>query len=124
MSDPPQLSGVDVEPATVLLVEARECARSELHNAFESAGYNLIEAGDAEEAMAVGEMHEGALHLVIARAAQAGEISKHLRGFHPALQALCVVENAPRGSAEIRLLFTEQELLTKVSMLLTHKALI
>jgi two-component system cell cycle sensor histidine kinase/response regulator CckA len=122
LADQTLLAGATGYPATVLLVEGRESVRTELHNAFEFAGYNLIEASNAEEALALGEMHEGALDLLIAGAAKADGILEHLREFHPTLQALCVVEEIPQGRAEICGSFTEQELLAKVSTLLNQLA--
>jgi hypothetical protein len=110
------------QPASILLVEPRESVRLELHNFFETAGHNLIEASDAEEAIVLGEMHEGALDVLIADGAQAGELLMHLRGFHPSLQALKVVQEAPREPCEIRSPFTQQELLAKVSGMLTQRA--
>jgi two-component system cell cycle sensor histidine kinase/response regulator CckA len=109
-------------PAAILLVEPRESVRLELHNFFETAGYNLIEASDAEEAVALGEVHEGSLDLLIAAGAHAPELLTHLRGFHPSLQALSVVENIPQGSSEIRMPFTQQDLLEKASAMLSQRA--
>ncbi len=109
-------------PAAILLVEPRESVRLELHNFFETAGYNLIEASDAEEAIVLGEVQEGSLDVLIAGGAQAGELLNHLRGFHPSLQALSVVEQAPQGPSEIRSPFTQQELLAKVSAMLGQRA--
>ena len=109
-------------PAAILLVEPRESVRLELHNFFETAGYNLIEASDAEEAIVLGEVQEGSLDVLIAGGAQAGELLNHLRGFHPSLQALSVVEQAPRGPSEIRSPFTQQELLAKVSVMMSQRA--
>jgi hypothetical protein len=108
-------------PASILLVEPRESVRLELHNFFEIAGYNLIEASDAEEAVALGEVHEGSLDVLIGGGAQAGELLNHLRGFHPSLQALSVVAETPREPSEIRSPFTQQELLAKVSSIMTQR---
>jgi len=118
LADQPLLTGTTGEPASILLVEPRESVRAELHNSFETAGYNLIEASDADEAIALGEVHEGPLDLLIAGAAHATGILGHLRGFHPALQALRVVEEPAQGPHEIRSPFTQQELLARVTALL------
>ncbi len=93
----------------------------ELHNFFEAAGYNLIEAADVDEAVALGEMHEGRLDLVIAGARQAGEVLRHLSGPHPWLKALCILEDPGVGNLppdQIGRPFTERELLDKVERLL------
>ncbi len=132
MADQAQLAGPGGEsgallaaailPTSILLVEPRESVRLELHNFFETAGYNLIEASNAEEAVALGEVHEGSLDVLIAEGAQAGELLTHLRGFHPSLQALSVVEEAPARMAEIRSPFTQQDLLAKVAALVSQRA--
>jgi hypothetical protein len=109
-------------PASILLVEPRESVRLELHNFFEMAGYNLIEASDMEEAIALGEVHAGSLDVLIAGGAQAGELLTHLRGFHRSLQALSVVEETPREPSQIRSPFTQQELLAKVSSIISQRA--
>lgn len=41
---------------TLLLVEAREGVRAQLHNFFEANGYNLLEAADDEQAEALAEL--------------------------------------------------------------------
>jgi len=109
-------------PAAILLVEPRESVRLELHNFFETAGYNLIEASDEEEAVALGEVHEGSLDLLIAAGTHATELLTHLRGFHPSLQALSMVEEVAQGSSEIRVPFTQQDLLAKASAMLSQRA--
>jgi two-component system, cell cycle sensor histidine kinase and response regulator CckA len=109
------------QPAAILLVEPRESVRLELHNFFETAGYNLIEASDVEEAVALGEVHEGSLDVLIAGGAESPELLKHLRGFHASLQALSVVEEAPREPSEIRTPYTQEELLAKVSSIMSQR---
>lgn len=42
---------------TLLLVEPRESVRTQLHNFFEAAGYNMLEAASLEEARALLELH-------------------------------------------------------------------
>ena len=49
----------------ILLVESRERVRAQLHNFFEAAGYNMLEAVDAREAATIRELHEGHLDLII-----------------------------------------------------------
>ena len=121
LADQALLTGASGALATVLLVEPNEAVRAELHNFFEASGYNLIEAHDAEEAIALGEMHELGLDLVIAEARQAGEILRHLGRVLPSLQALCIVEQTELGPGQIRRPFTEQELLEKVASLLGRR---
>jgi two-component system, cell cycle sensor histidine kinase and response regulator CckA len=103
---------------TILLVDGRSPVRAELHNFFEAAGYNLLEAADAGEAVALGEMHEGSLDLVVADAGQSDAILQDLRSSHPSLQALRISEQPEPGPGDIRRPFTRQALLDKVSALL------
>src|SRR5262249_45250573 len=49
----PELTGA----ATVLYVDPRDHMRLELHNFFEKNGYNLLEAADRDEAIAISQMH-------------------------------------------------------------------
>jgi hypothetical protein len=103
--------------ASVLLVEPNDAVRAELHNFFEAAGYNLLEACDAREAVALGEFHQGSLDVLVAEAAQAGPILENLRGVHPALEALRIVDEAERDSHELRRPFTQQALLARISQI-------
>ena len=106
---------------TILLVEASAAVRTELHNFFERAGFNLIEAGDSQEAVALGELHEGRLNLVIANARQTAEVLRDLGSLYPSLQGLCVMEDsgpATLAADQIRRPFTERELLDKVEAVL------
>jgi two-component system cell cycle sensor histidine kinase/response regulator CckA len=121
LADQAQIVAPAAEAAAILLVEPREAVRLELHNFFEIAGFNLIEASNPEEAVALGEVHEGSLDVLIAGGTQAGDLVNYLREFHPSLQALSVVEDAPREAYEIRSPFTQQELLAKVSSLVAHR---
>lgn len=126
----PAASG-DARPVpTVLLVDYRERVRAQLHNFFEAEGYNLLEAVDDQEALALGEVHEGSLDLLVADAAEADRIGAFLRKNHPELQILRIVE--PLGSheqappredyGEIRRPFTQAALLEKATRLLSSRA--
>ena len=103
---------------TILLVDGRDRVRAQLHKFFESAGYNLLEATDREEASALGQVHEGPLDLLIADAADTAPILSELRPKHPALDALTVVDLAESSPREIRRPFTQQELLERIAALL------
>ena len=102
---------------TVLLVEPSDAVRAELHNFFEASGYNLLEACDAREAIALGEMHEGSLNVIVAEASEAGAILETLRAVHPALEALRVVDQPERDSRELRRPFTRTTLLARIATL-------
>ncbi len=103
----------------ILLVDRRDHVRAHLHNFFESAGYNLIEASDCAEAIALGEMHEGALDLLIAEPADAKAILAGLGSLHPAMGSLQVVDGPETSPREIRRPFTQQAMLERVANLLT-----
>jgi two-component system cell cycle sensor histidine kinase/response regulator CckA len=107
--------------AGLLLVDPREQVRTQLHNFFESKGLNLLEAADVTEAIALGQMHEGELRLVIAPRSQADEILSALGDIHPALKALNVVTQDERSVDEIRAPFTQAALFEKVQACLTSQ---
>jgi len=106
---------------TILLVDGRDRVRAQLHNFFESAGYNLLEASDREEASALGLVCEGALHLVIADAADAAPLLETLRGRHPGLESLTMVDLPESSPREIRRPFTQQTLLERTAALLVRQ---
>jgi two-component system cell cycle sensor histidine kinase/response regulator CckA len=111
------------QPATpnaraILLVEDRDRVRLQLHNFFEASGYNLLEAADVVEAMAIAQMHEGGLDLLIANAAQADAIAAALEA-DARPRILRIVEGAESGADEIRRPFSQQTLLAKVQSLLS-----
>jgi len=116
-----------VEAPSILLIEARKPVRAQLHNFFEAHGYNLIEASDAAEAIALAEVHEGALDLLIVASAEADRAASSLRRAHPSLAVLRIADqekadvqaNAP---GEICLPFTQADLLDRVSALLGSRA--
>ena len=115
-----------VEPGgipTVLLVDYRERVRAQLHNYFEAAGYNLLEAVDDQEAFALGEVHEGALDLLVADSADAERIGAALRSSHPNLEVLRIVEQLETASSEIRRPFTQAALLQKAASLLEKRGI-
>jgi len=115
-------------PPSILLIEDRDPVRAQLHNFFEANGYNLIEASDAAEAIALGEVHEGELDLLIVEAAEADRAATALRRAHPSLAVLRIVnrpeetgrqEDAP---GEISIPFTQTALLDRVGALLGSRA--
>lgn len=106
---------------SVLLVDYRERVRSQLHNFFEAAGYNLLEATDDQEALALGEVHDGSLDLVVAESAEAERIEAALKPTHPTLQSLRIVERLENASNEIRRPFTQAALLQKAAQLLAAR---
>jgi two-component system, cell cycle sensor histidine kinase and response regulator CckA len=106
---------------TVLLVDGRDRVRAQLHKFFESAGYNLLEASDREEAAALGQMHEGPLDLLIADAADTEPILSELRPKHPGLDCLTIVDQPESSPREIHRPFTQQALLERTAALLERR---
>ncbi|HEY2844256.1 MAG TPA: response regulator [Bryobacteraceae bacterium] len=106
---------------TILLVDGRDRVRVQLHNFFEAAGYNLLEASDREEASALGQVHEGSLDLLIADAADTAPILDALRVRHPALEFLAMVDAAESSPREIHRPFTQQDLLARTAALLNEQ---
>ena len=104
--------------ATVLFVDHRDLIRTELHNLFEAAGYNFLEAGDPAEAVALGEIREGGIDAVVADSADAAKILNGLRSSCPALRVLRIVDHGESGVGVLRRPFTTQMLLSSVAALL------
>ena len=107
---------------TILLVDGRDRVRAQLHNFFESAGYNLLEASDRDEASALGQVHEGSLDLLIADSADATPLLEMLRSRHPALESLTMVDLPESSPREIRRPFTQQTLLERVGKVFNLRA--
>jgi PAS domain S-box-containing protein len=107
---------------SILLIEERDPVRAQLHNFFEANGYNLIEASNAAEAIALAEVHEGALDLLIVESAEADRAASALRRSHPALAVLRIVDQHENAPGEIRAPFTQAALLDRVSALLGSRA--
>jgi CheY-like chemotaxis protein len=107
---------------SVLLVDDRDRVRAQLHNYFESAGYNLLEAVDEQEALVLGEVHEGSLDLLIADARDADAIAAELQRTYPQLKILRIVDLLESSGDEIRRPFTQSALLEKVEELLGERA--
>ncbi len=105
----------------ILLVDYRDRVREQLHNFFEDAGYNLIEAATREEAVALGQLHEGAIDLLVAETGEAEAILKQLGPAHPEIQTLCIVDQEPSGPHQIRRPFTQTMLLDRADALLAAR---
>lgn len=114
----PEASGEPRGVPSVLLVDYREKVRAQLHNFFEAAGYNLLEAVDDQEAVALGEVHDGSLDLLVADAADADRIGAALQRHHPDLRILRIVEPSETASNQLRRPFTQAALLEKAAQLL------
>ncbi|MEQ1887085.1 MAG: response regulator [Bryobacteraceae bacterium] len=108
---------------TVLLVEPAATLRRELQNFFEANGYNLMEAADANEALALAQIHEGPLHLAIAAHTEAAVLAGTLREVRPELKLLEILSDGElpemHSDASIARPFTEAALLDRVRGLLS-----
>jgi two-component system cell cycle sensor histidine kinase/response regulator CckA len=105
----------------ILLVDYRDRVRLQLHNFFETNGYNLLEAADASEALALAEVHEGALDLLVADEAEASSIAVDLRRTHPGVEVLRIVDRPERSVNEIQRPFTQAALLDRIGALLAAR---
>jgi two-component system cell cycle sensor histidine kinase/response regulator CckA len=101
-------------PPAVLLVEAREEVRAELHNFFEAAGFNLLEAADCDEGAALAQLHEGPVALMIVDANVADNLLDTVRAAHPSIEALRIVDAVECSHLEIRRPFSGQALVERV----------
>jgi nitrogen-specific signal transduction histidine kinase len=115
-----QASGAG-QARTILLVDNRDRVRAQLHKFFESAGYNLLEASDRDEASALGQVHEGALDLLIADTADADALLSDLRSKHPGMDCLAMVDLPETSPREISRPFTQQALLERTAALLERR---
>lgn len=138
----PAVAAVSAPPLlthTVLLVEPREIVRAELHKFFEANGLDLLEAADVSEAIALAEVRDGPLDLVIAPAFEAGLIFDALTETRPTVACSCKIlrifdlpepdsglertrsnyNGAARNSGELRRPYTQVALLERVRSLLS-----
>jgi PAS domain S-box-containing protein len=80
--------------STVLIVEDEEAVRRLIVDLLRGAGYDVLEAADAEEAMAVGEAYAGAIHLLLTDMVMPGmngrKLAEALRSSHPESKVLLV----------------------------------
>lgn len=115
-----EIAAAPTESVTILLATETEPVLAELHNFFEAHGFNLLEAASTSEALALAQVHEGSIHLLIADRAQAPAIVKEL-GPHGNLQVLEIVDGREENRAQIARPLTEQTLLARVRELLGAK---
>jgi two-component system, cell cycle sensor histidine kinase and response regulator CckA len=117
---------------TVLVVEDDDAVRSLTTTILRGQGYNVLEAGNGQEACLVAKSHTGRIHLLLTDVVMPGmngkELSKTLRGLCPGLKVLLMsgyAENviARRGvlDSEVAFIqkpFTSNSLAAKVRQLL------
>jgi PAS domain S-box-containing protein len=99
---------------TVLLVEPRERVRSHLHNVVEAAGFNLLEASDAQEAAALCEVQEAPLDVLIVPDQDAATTLAGLGEAHMPRHVLRLVETPANAIDQLQRPFTQHALLAKI----------
>lgn len=72
----PELRGTE----TVLLAEDEEMVRRVAREVLEMQGYNVLEASDVEEALAISATHEGAIHILLTDVVMPGMSGRELSG--------------------------------------------
>jgi two-component system, cell cycle sensor histidine kinase and response regulator CckA len=126
----PRVIGVALLPGApggrspaILLATGTDPVRKQLHNFFEAHGFNVLDAGDRAEALALAEVHQGGIDVLIAESAEADAIAPQLRAAHPQLRVLEIVEGAPSAASQIARPFTQENLLDRVRELLKPEKL-
>lgn len=121
--------------ATVLLVDDEDAVRRLMHMVLEREGYQLLEAGNAEEAELIAEIYEKPIHVLVADVMMPGrtgpELAARLKPSRPDMQTL-FVSGFPHDSwkphglsnGNLNLLpkpFAAADLLRRVQMLLGNE---
>jgi two-component system cell cycle sensor histidine kinase/response regulator CckA len=123
-------------PATLLLVEDQESIRGLLRNYLISAGYNVLESANGEEALRIANEHAGPIDVLITDVMMPGpdgfEVAKTLTRRRAGIKVVFIsghaqemidgIENLPPDSRFLRKPFARNELLKKVNSLLMGRA--
>jgi PAS domain S-box-containing protein len=126
VSVPPEPASLGSE--TVLVVEDERAVRLVAVGNLRKAGYQVLEAGDGEEALRLASAHEGPIHLVLSDVLMPGihgpELVKRLEESRPGIRALFMSGHADDallhhgilegGLSFLEKPFTRQELTKKV----------
>jgi two-component system cell cycle sensor histidine kinase/response regulator CckA len=102
---------------TILLIEPRGLVRAHLHNVAESAGYNLLEATDAADAIGLCELQDTPVDLLIATPEDALRTTSGLSPAQTPRMVLRLVNRAERGAGELQQPFTQKALLDRIAAL-------
>jgi two-component system cell cycle sensor histidine kinase/response regulator CckA len=108
----------DQSAQSILLAGGSEVVRAQLQNFFEANGYHVLEASTGSEAVAVAEMHQGPIHVLIVERTDAGFMTGPLRAGHANLQVIEIVDGPEQAPHEIARPFTQQALLDRVRAVL------
>jgi PAS domain S-box-containing protein len=123
-------------PKRVLILDEDATVRAELGKALQIAGYVVLEAGSADEALHIGAHHSEPIHLIITDVIlpdmKSHELTERLRAGHRELQILYISRH-PRSALDhlelldasmqfLRIPFTPEALLQKVREVLGGSA--
>ena len=114
----PLLPAPDAAPQSILLAGGSELVRVQLQNFFEANGYQVLEGSAGAEALAVAEMHQGSIDMLIADQGEAELMTGPLRAGHPNLHVIEIVDGPEQTPYEITRPFTQQALLDRVRSVL------
>jgi CheY-like chemotaxis protein len=117
------------EPATLLLVEDHESIRCLLRNYLANAGYKVLDAGDAEEAIRMANQYEGSIDLLITDVVMPSgngfEVARALGDRRPRMKTILMSgypqemasgrETLPAGARLLLKPFVREDLLKAVS---------
>lgn len=130
----PEFAAGDMAVATILLVEDEHAVRRMMHRALQRAGYQLLEAGNAEEAALIAAVYLEPIHVLVTDVLMPGltgpQLAARLRPLRPDMKTLFVSgyrHDTPELSAlsdgELNVLpkpFPASELLRRVQLLLNQ----
>ncbi|HTS76296.1 MAG TPA: response regulator [Bryobacteraceae bacterium] len=126
----PRVIGVALLPGApggrspaILLATGTDPVREQLHNFFEAHGFNVLDAAERAEALALAEVHQGGIDVLIAEKAEVDAIAPQLRAAHPQLRVLEIVDGAASGASQIARPFTQENLLDHIRELLKPEKL-
>jgi two-component system cell cycle sensor histidine kinase/response regulator CckA len=136
ISDPKTSFAHDVQPVTILLVEDEVAVRSVTQRMLKAAGHQVLVAESGEQALALAELHSGAIDVLVTDVVMAKvggpELAQRLVAVRPELRVLFISgysQNliAGDGNPGVDFLlkpFTYEALSQKVSALLSPAALV
>ncbi|HEX6433730.1 MAG TPA: ATP-binding protein [Gemmatimonadales bacterium] len=134
-TQPAQLPGIEAG-ATILLVEDERPVRSAVRRLLERQGYNVLEAGNGQDALALVTARNTEIHLVLSDMVMPGmggtELASRIRAVNPTLpvllmtgyteEAITRAGDRPRDERIIEKPFTLNTMLEKVSIALASRS--
>ncbi len=134
-TQPAQLPGIEAG-ATILLVEDERPVRSAVRRLLERQGYNVLEAGNGQDALSLVTARNTEIHLVLSDMVMPGmggtELASRIRAVNPTLpvllmtgyteEAITRAGDRPRDERIIEKPFTLSTMLEKVSIALASRS--